>query len=198
MHGGSHDLASSMGGLSMGGTGGSSASQQYNSPHTQTASDDFFGLGGGSSSAPAAPQAPPLPVILSADKGKGLTISGRVTRQNGQIGERAQIHYFAVCELELIERCMCMTCSAREGWRVVAVHTFRVLLTFTANLALVDAVMIVHALSTAAHSYHASAQFSSHQKVCNHEQSTVMFADFVSVNDTKQMHSVAITTFQVC
>ncbi|KAK9812096.1 hypothetical protein WJX73_006205 [Symbiochloris irregularis] len=88
VHQGSHDLASSLGGLSMGGTGGSNASQQYNSPQAQPAADDFFGFGGGSGSSartPPAPQAPPLPVILPADKGKGLTVSGRVTRQNGQI-----------------------------------------------------------------------------------------------------------------
>ena len=46
-----------------------------------------FILQGGSQPAPAAaPAGPPLPTLLPGDKGKGLTIAGRLARENGQIG----------------------------------------------------------------------------------------------------------------
>ena len=55
----------------------------------QQAQDDFFGMGGGASAPQASPAQPQLPVLLPADKGKGLAISGRLARERSQIGESA-------------------------------------------------------------------------------------------------------------
>ena len=80
---GAVDLLGGLGGLSLGGPSGSPSGGQQQPPPAQPAQDDFFGMGGGTPQAPAQPQ---LPVLLPADKGKGLTIAGRLARERGQIG----------------------------------------------------------------------------------------------------------------
>ena len=47
---------------------------------------DMLGGGGAAPKAAAAPT-PQLPVLLSAEKAKGLTLRGQLERQNGQIGK---------------------------------------------------------------------------------------------------------------
>ena len=76
---GSADLAGGLGGLNLGGT--------PHAPQRQQAQDDFFGLSS-SGSAASTPTAagPPLPLLLPGDKGKGLTISGRIVREHDQLG----------------------------------------------------------------------------------------------------------------
>ena len=83
-NGAAPDLLGGLGGLSLGGPSGG---QQQPPQQAQQAQDDFFGFGGGASQPAAAPAQPQLPVLLPGDKGKGLTIAGRVARERGQIGE---------------------------------------------------------------------------------------------------------------
>lgn len=86
------DLAGGLGGLNLGAQQRVPQQLQQQPQQQQQPQDDFFGLSQ-SSSAPAPAAAPPLPVLVPADKGKGLTISGRLAREGGQIGA----HLYAAC-----------------------------------------------------------------------------------------------------
>lgn len=85
------DLAGGLGGLNLGAQQRVPQQLQQQPQQQQQPQDDFFGLSQ-SSSAPAPAAAPPLPVLVPADKGKGLTISGRLAREGGQIVYKLAFH----------------------------------------------------------------------------------------------------------
>jgi hypothetical protein len=45
-----------------------------------------------------APAAPPLPVLLTADKGKGLALAGKLARANGGPGARPAMRRVVLCQ----------------------------------------------------------------------------------------------------
>ncbi len=80
------DLLGGLGGLDLGGGPSLTPAAAPTPAAPQLSFDDpFCAPASGSAGAPAA--VAPLPVLLPADKGKGLTISGRVVRRNGGVGE---------------------------------------------------------------------------------------------------------------
>eukprot|EP00877_Chromochloris_zofingiensis_P012411 jgi/Chrzof1/7423/Cz02g23050.t1 len=78
-----------LGGLDIGGA--PAAHPPSAAPHAApaaaaTAADPFDMFGGPTSTAgPAAPAAPAMPVLLTAEKGKGVSVHGKLSRQSGQV-----------------------------------------------------------------------------------------------------------------
>lgn len=80
-------------------------------PQQQSLFDDPFG---GPPAPAATPPSPQLPVLLSADKGRGLTLAGRLIRQTGQTGTSAVLKHDSAHQQTCISSMHVMRQSVHE------------------------------------------------------------------------------------
>ena len=80
------DLLGGLGGLDLGGPAGPAPGPPPPAQQAPAAFADPFAAPPPPFAAAAPPPAPPMPVLLPADKGKGLALSGQVMRANGGPG----------------------------------------------------------------------------------------------------------------
>ena len=100
------DLLGGLGGLDLGGMSAPGPPPQAQ-PAPAAFADPFGAPAPASFAAPpAASQPPPLPVLLPADKGKGLALSGRLARANGGPGAAPQMEQSGRCPLHFGNACV--------------------------------------------------------------------------------------------